>query len=413
MSRKDRSERPAKSEGERSKSSSRGEGSRKPSSGKRFVKRSSDSKASSSSGERRRPSRPDDKRDFRKTDSDNSTEKRPRRTSGSDEKRSFRKSDSAYGEERGERRPRKTSGSDGKRSFRKSDSAYGEERGERRPRKTGREEKSFKKDFPAKRTYQKSKPAPSAAYYGASKSTAASSGLIRLNRYISNAGICSRREADELIKQGLITVNGTVITEMGFKVKPSDEVRYQERRLKPEKPVYILMNKPKGFITTSDDEKNRKTVMDLVANACSEKVYPVGRLDRNTTGLLLLTNDGELTQTLTHPSYRVRKVYKVELNRALTKADFQEIADGVRLEEGRAQVDDIAYVDNSKKVIGIELHIGWNRIVRRIFEALGYEVVKLDRVVYAGLDKKDLPRGQWRFLSKEEVLHLKHFTKNK
>ena len=200
---------------------------------------------------------------------------------------------------------------------------------------------------------------------------------------------------------------------MGFKVKPSDEVRYQERRLKPEKPVYILMNKPKGFITTSDDEKNRKTVMDLVANACSEKVYPVGRLDRNTTGLLLLTNDGELTQTLTHPSYRVRKVYKVELNRALTKADFQEIADGVRLEEGRAQVDDIAYVDNSKKVIGIELHIGWNRIVRRIFEALGYEVVKLDRVVYAGLDKKDLPRGQWRFLSKEEVLHLKHFTKNK
>jgi 23S rRNA pseudouridine2605 synthase len=232
--------------------------------------------------------------------------------------------------------------------------------------------------------------------------------LVRLNKFISNSGVCSRREADELIKMGLVTVNGQTITEMGFKVKPTDEVRYEGKRLKAEKPVYILMNKPKGYITTTDDPQERNTVMHLIANACKERVYPVGRLDRNTTGLLLLTNDGDLADKLTHPSYNVKKIYKVELDRPMTKADFQKLAEGVHLEEGKAVPDDLAIVSDDNKTVGIELHIGWNRIVRRMFEALQYEVVKLDRVVYAGLDKKNLGRGEWRFLKPEEVVRLKH-----
>ncbi len=236
-------------------------------------------------------------------------------------------------------------------------------------------------------------------------------GLIRLNKFISNSGVCSRREADELIKMGLISVNGQVITEMGFKVKPTDDVRHESKKLHAEKPVYILLNKPKGFITTTDDPQERKTVMGLIGNAVKERVYPVGRLDRNTTGLLLLTNDGDLADKLTHPSYKAKKLYKVELDKPLTKADFDKIVEGVRLEEGKAMVDDLAYVDDDKKTIGIELHIGWNRIVRRIFEFLEYEVVKLDRVIYAGLDKKNLGRGEWRFLNDQEVVKLKHLNK--
>lgn len=232
--------------------------------------------------------------------------------------------------------------------------------------------------------------------------------LIRLNKFISNSGVCSRREADELIKMGLVTVNGQTITEMGHKVKLTDEVRYEGKKLKAEKPVYILVNKPKGYITTTDDPQDRNTVMHLIADACKERVYPVGRLDRNTTGLLLLTNDGDLADKLTHPSYNVKKIYKVELDRPITKADFDKIAEGVHLEEGKAVPDDLAIVSDDNKTIGIELHIGWNRIVRRIFEALQYEVVKLDRVVYAGLDKKNLGRGEWRFLKAEEVIRLKH-----
>jgi 23S rRNA pseudouridine2605 synthase len=234
-------------------------------------------------------------------------------------------------------------------------------------------------------------------------------GLIRLNKYISNSGVCSRREADELIKMGLISVNGQVITEMGFKVKPTDDVRHEAKRLTAEKPVYVLLNKPKGFITTTDDPQERKTVMHLIGNAVKERIYPVGRLDRNTTGLLLLTNDGELADRLTHPSYKAKKIYRVELDKDLTKADFDKILEGIRFEEGKAIVDDLAYVDNEKNIVGIEIHIGWNRIVRRIFEALGYEVVKLDRVVYAGLDKKNIGRGEWRFLKQDEVTKLKHF----
>ncbi len=233
--------------------------------------------------------------------------------------------------------------------------------------------------------------------------------LIRLNKFMANSGVGSRREADEFIKMGLVTVNGVTVTEMGHKVKINDDVRYEGKRLKAEKPVYILLNKPKGFITTTDDPQERNTVMNLVANAGKERIYPVGRLDRNTTGLLLLTNDGELADKLTHPSYNAKKIYKAELDKPITKADFQKIVDGVHLEEGKAIVDDLAIVSDDKKTVGIELHIGWNRIVRRIFESVGYDVVKLDRVVYAGLDKKELSRGQWRFLKPEEVVKLKHF----
>jgi 23S rRNA pseudouridine2605 synthase len=208
---------------------------------------------------------------------------------------------------------------------------------------------------------------------------------------------------------GLVTVNGVTITEMGHKVKATDEIRYEGKKLKAEKPVYILLNKPKGFITTTADPQERNTVMNLVAGAGKERIYPVGRLDRNTTGLLLLTNDGDLADKLTHPSFNVKKIYKVELDKPITKNDFLKIKEGVRLEEGRALVDDLAIVGDDSKTLGIELHIGWNRIVRRIFESLGYEVVKLDRVAYAGLDKKDLARGQWRFLKPEEIVMLKHF----
>ena len=232
---------------------------------------------------------------------------------------------------------------------------------------------------------------------------------IRLNKFIANSGVCSRREADELIKMGLISVNGKTITELGYKVNPGDEVRHESKVLRAEKPVYILLNKPKGFLTTTSDPQERNTVMHLIGNNIKERIYPVGRLDRNTTGLLLLTNDGDLADKLMHPSYNAKKIYKVELDRPLAKGDVQLILDGVQLEEGKAMVDDVAIISDDKRTVGIEIHIGWNRVVRRIFEALNYEVVKLDRSVYAGLDKKDLGRGEWRFLTKEELVRLKHF----
>lgn len=237
----------------------------------------------------------------------------------------------------------------------------------------------------------------------------AASDKIRLNKYISNSGVCSRREADQLITMGLVTVNGQTITELGYKINRGDVVKYDGKTLRSEKPVYILLNKPKGYLTTTKDPQERNTVMHIVGDAVKERIYPVGRLDRNTTGLLLLTNDGELTEKLSHPSYNVKKIYKVELDKPLSKADFQKIIDGVVLEEGRAMVDDLAIVSEDGKTVGIELHIGWNRVVRRIFERLDYQVLKLDRTIYAGLDKKELPRGQWRFLTKEEVVRLKHY----
>lgn len=232
-------------------------------------------------------------------------------------------------------------------------------------------------------------------------------GLIRLNKYIANAGVCSRREADNLIESGAVTVNGVVVKELGAKVMPTDVVCYDDKVLQREKPVYILLNKPKDFITTTSDEYDRKNVMNLVAGACEQRVYPVGRLDRNTTGLLLITNDGELTTKLTHPRYGVKKIYHVVLDRDLPMEDFQQIINGLELEDGFIAPDEISYVGDSMREIGITLHSGKNRIVRRIFEHLGYEVEYLDRVYYAGLTKKDLPRGRWRFLRQEEVNILK------
>ena len=237
----------------------------------------------------------------------------------------------------------------------------------------------------------------------------AATGEIRLNKYLADCGVCSRREADELIKAGCVTVNGEVVTTMGFKVKTDDKVIYGGQTLNREKLRYILLNKPKGFITTADDPEGRDTVMELVKGACNERIFPVGRLDKSTTGLLLLTNDGDLAKKLTHPSSQVSKLYHVVLDKPLTKNDMLRIADGVELDDGFIAADSIAYDedDESKKGIGIELHSGRNRIVRRIFEHLGYEVVRLDRVMFAGLDKYKLPRGEWRFLTDKEVAMLK------
>ena len=233
--------------------------------------------------------------------------------------------------------------------------------------------------------------------------------LIRLNKYIANSGICSRREADSLISQGLVTLNGEVCTELGRKVKKTDRVVYQGRKINPEKPVYVLLNKPKDFITTTDDPMDRKTVMNLVGNACEERIFPVGRLDRNTTGLLLFTNDGELAAKLSHPSNEIKKIYQVTLDKPLTKKDEEAIIEGLTLEDGKANVDDMQVLSLDRTILGLEIHIGRNRIVRRIFAHLGYEVTALDRVVYAGLDKKDLKRGHYRFLSEQEVIRLKFF----
>jgi len=232
---------------------------------------------------------------------------------------------------------------------------------------------------------------------------------LRLNRYIANAGICSRREADALIAAGEIKVNGEVVTEMGYKVQPTDTVQYGKTNLSREKSVYVLLNKPKDFITTTEDPEGRRTVMDLVAGASKERIFPVGRLDRNTTGLLLFTNDGEVAQKLSHPSHKNKKIYQVELSQPLAEEDLRKIAEGVELEDGKAVVDDVAVVAGNAHFVGIEIHIGRNRIVRRIFEHFGYEVVALDRVQYAGLTKKDLPRGKWRFLSEQEVIRMKYF----
>lgn len=231
---------------------------------------------------------------------------------------------------------------------------------------------------------------------------------IRLNRYIANAGICSRREADTYIAAGNVTVNGKAVTEMGYKVKRSDDVRFDGKRLNLEKKEYILLNKPKNFITTTSDEKGRRTVMELISSASNNRLLPVGRLDRNTTGLLLFTNDGDLTKKLTHPKHNVRKIYHVHLDNNLSLGDLHKIEAGLELEDGHISVDSISYIQGApKREIGVEIHSGRNRIVRRIFEHLGYNVTKLDRVIFAGLTKKDLPRGHWRPLTEQEIINLK------
>ena len=231
---------------------------------------------------------------------------------------------------------------------------------------------------------------------------------IRLNKYLANAGVCSRREADDFITAGVVTVNGQVVTELGTKVKLGDEVRFHDQTISIERKIYILLNKPKDYVTTVEDPQDRKTVMDLVKGACKERIYPVGRLDRNTTGVLLLTNDGEMASKLTHPRFLKKKIYHVRLDKNLTAADMQQLATGIQLEDGEIHADEVSYThETDKTLVGVEIHSGRNRIVRRMFEALGYHVLRLDRVQFAGLTKKNLRRGDWRFLTEKEVNMLR------
>ncbi|SMG07506.1 pseudouridine synthase [Sphingobacterium psychroaquaticum] len=375
----------------------------------------------------------DDRRSFNRSDRDDNRGERksfdkPFNRSGRDDNRGERKSfdkpfnRSGRDDNRGERKsfdkPFNRSGRDDNRGERKSfDKPFN-----RSGRDDNREERSFdKSDYRgSKRNFSRddegSNGEDGKRFYPRKKIATAEpkdDGLIRLNRYISNSGICSRRKADELIESGVVTVNGEAVTELGTKVDPAkDEIRYNGERLKREKMVYILLNKPKDYITTTDDPQERRTVMHLVAKATKERIYPVGRLDRNTTGLLLLTNDGNLAEKLSHPRNNISKIYNVELNKNLTQGDFNKIEFGIELEDGLIKPDDLSYVQGaSKREVGIQIHSGKNRIVRRIFESLGYEVVKLDRVVYANLTKKDLPRGRWRYLEDRELVQIKHLIK--
>ncbi|WP_246229418.1 pseudouridine synthase, partial [Sphingobacterium shayense] len=315
----------------------------------------------------------------------------------------------SFGGERSENRGGRSFG--GERSENRGGRSFGGERSENRGgRSFGGERNENRRD-----DYQEGN-TESKTFYPRRKnvnSEPKDDGLIRLNRYISNSGICSRRKADELIESGVVSVNGEVVIELGTKVDPAkDEIKYNGERLKREKMVYILLNKPKDYITTTDDPQERRTVMHLVAKATKERIYPVGRLDRNTTGLLLLTNDGNLAEKLSHPRNNISKIYNVELNKNLTQGDFNKIQFGIQLEDGLIKPDDISYVQGaSKREVGIQIHSGKNRIVRRIFESLGYDVVKLDRVVYANLTKKDLTRGRWRYIDERELIQLKHLIK--
>ena len=271
---------------------------------------------------------------------------------------------------------------------------FNSERGERSERSFGdKGKRSFRKDGDAPRSYPK---------YAAKQI-----GEMRLNRFLAQSGLCSRREADDFITAGLVTVNGQIVTELGTKVRSTDEVKFNDEKVQGEKKVYLVLNKPKGYVTSLEDPHADKTVMELVKDACSERIYPVGRLDKNSLGLLLFTNDGDVTRQLTHPSLEKKKIYQVTLDKALTRADMEQLTEGITLEDGEIFADEVAYVSESKKDVGIEIHSGRNRIVRRMFEHLGYAVQKLDRVYYAGITKKNLKRGQWRFLTREEVDRLK------
>ena len=280
----------------------------------------------------------------------------------------------------------------------KFDKRGGEKKFDKKPfgdkKAFGDKKRSFKRDDERPRNYPKFNPERQ-------------TGDIRLNRFLAQSGICSRREADDFITAGLVTVNGEIVTELGTKVKPTDEVKFNDERIQGEKKVYLVLNKPKGYLTSLEDPHAEKVVMDLVKNACTERIYPVGRLDKNSLGLLLFTNDGDLTKTLTHPSYRKKKIYQVSLDKPLTRADMDRLAEGITLEDGEIFADEISYLKDNKQEVGVEIHSGRNRIVRRMFEFLGYTVTKLDRVYYAGLTKKNLKRGAWRFLTKEEVQRLK------
>ena len=370
-----------------------------------------------------RPSRPFEKRDDKPSfrDRKDSPARSPRRD---DSSRPPRSDDKPFrSREEGAKKPFKSNRTDDKPAFRSDRPARPfSERGESTGKEsTGEGRKPYVKktfgdrpttsDRPARpRSFEKSS-GPGRTGSSSRKIAAPKNetGLIRLNKFLADAGVCSRREADVLITAGTVTVNGEVITELGHKVSIYDKVNYGGQTLNRETLRYVLLNKPKGYITTSDDPFDRKTVMELVTNACSERIYPVGRLDRNTTGLLLLTNDGELAKKLMHPRHGVSKLYHVELDKPITKQDILRIGEGVELEDGIAEVDEIAWVANaeSKKEVGIQIHSGKNRIVRRIFESIGYEVIKLDRVIFAGLTKHNLPRSKWRHLLPKEISLLK------
>ncbi|GHU94366.1 pseudouridine synthase [Bacteroidia bacterium] len=292
---------------------------------------------------------------------------------------------------------------------RSSDRPAGKTGYKARPYEKKYEPRKSASEFGAKPFASKTR-APYGSYKKRSPIPAAPSDTVRLNKFIANSGICSRREADEYITNGEIFVNGEIVTTLGTKVRPaSDEIKFHDQRLSGEKKVYLLLNKPKGYITTSDDPHAKKTVMDLVKNACRERIYPVGRLDRETTGVLLFTNDGDLTKQLTHPSYNKRKVYHVFLDKNVAKEDIERLVQGVDLEDGLAAADEASYADerDDRTQIGLEIHSGKNRVVRRMFEALGYEVKRLDRVYFAGLTKKSVERGEWRMLTPKEVSMLK------
>tara|TARA_B110000444_G_scaffold53158_1_gene49071 strand:- start:15050 stop:16210 length:1161 start_codon:yes stop_codon:yes gene_type:complete len=357
----------------------------------RGSQKSPHNRSSNVPGERNSRSQSDHSSDHRKRNFEDNRGGRK-----SDTSKSFSKSDAGKSNERWSSRPPRDNNFGSKpRDF--NDKGYGNSKD-----KPIRDNSSY-----GKNKFSSFKPAGKLKFRTAEE-YAPQSGTMRLNRFLAHAGICSRREADNLIADGLVTVNGTVITEMGTKVQDTDQVRYGGELLKSEKKVYVLLNKPKGFITTVDDEKARKTVMDLVSNACSERIYPVGRLDRSTTGVLLLTNDGMLAKKLTHPSHGAKKIYMVTLEKPFHTSDLVKLRNGIELEDGMAQVDYVEFVkENDKYTLGVEIHIGKNRIVRRMFEALGYEVSKLDRSSFAGLTKKGLNRGQYKILESRDLSFLK------
>lgn len=372
------------------------------------------------------------KKDFGSERPSRSRDDKPKRTfGGSDERKPFNRERSS-----GDEKPRRPFSDSNERKPYKKDFKSQEGRDSVRPVRRSddsprgaREDRPFKKRFsddnegaePAKRVkyddFEDGKVFSNAAKREESKTrkpakkaapakSKSDDGMIRLNKYLANAGVSSRRDADNLIQSGVVKVNGVVVDQLGSKVNPGDKVTYADATVKSERKVYLLLNKPKDYITTLDDPQERKTVMELIKGACKERIYPVGRLDRNTTGLLLFTNDGEMTTKLTHPKFGVKKVYHVSLNKGLKPDDFAAITEGVELEDGIVKADDLAFVGEGKKEIGIEIHSGRNRIVRRLFEHLGYDVIKLDRVVFAGLTKKDLPRGKHRFLNAKEISFL-------
>ncbi len=326
-----------------------------------------------------------DRRDGKEREGNTSRPKRKRFT------RSVSNSESSYGSYKnsGRRTYNKTSNSE----FRSKRSDRNNSKDGFKPRR-GRSNDSFYDTPPLKPSYRKDYTDPTK--------------LIRLNKYLANAGVCSRREADEFISAGVISVNNKVVTELGTKVLPTDKVMFHKQLVTLEHKIYILLNKPKDTVTTVEDTHNRRTVMDIVKNACSERVYPVGRLDRNTTGVLLITNDGELTTKLTHPKHNMKKIYYVGIDRDLEDKDMEKMLDGVDLGDFKVKADDVRFVkEDTRKLVGLEIHSGQNRVVRRIFDALGYKVVKLDRVFFAGLTKKNVQRGKYRFLTEREVNMLK------